>query len=52
MRKYGEFEEVPKVKKELDDFNYLYAKKERKIYDINSVLEEARKNRQEKDELE
>lgn len=52
MRKYGDFEEVPKVKKELDDFNFLYAKKEKKIYDINSVLEEARKNRQEKDELE
>lgn len=52
MRKYGDFEEVPKSKKELDDFNYLYPKKEKKIYDINSVLEEARKNRQEKDELE
>lgn len=52
MRKYGGVEDVPKVKKELDDFNYLYPKKEKKIYDINSVLEEARKNRQEKDELE
>ena len=52
MRKYGGVEDVPKVKKELDDFNYLYPKKEKKIYDINSVLEEARKNRQEKDSLE
>ena len=52
MRKYGGMEDVPKVKKELDDFNYLYPKKEKRIYDINSVLEEARKNRQEKDDLE
>ena len=52
MRKYGGMEDVPKVKKELDDFNYLYPKKEKRIYDINSVLEDARKNRQEKDELE
>lgn len=52
MLKYHGVENVPKVKKELDDFNYLYPKKEKKIYDINSVLEDARKNRQEKDELE
>ena len=51
-KKYQGVEEVPKVKKELEDFNFLYPKKEKKIYDINSVLEEARKNRQEKDELE
>ena len=43
--------EVPKEKKELDDVNYLFQKKENKIYDINSVLENARKNREEKDEL-
>ena len=52
MLKYHGVENVPKVKKELDDFNYLYSKKEKKIYDINSVLEDARRNRQEKDELE
>ena len=52
MLKYRGVEEVPKVKKELDDFNYLYPKKEKRIYDINSVLEDARKNREEKDELE
>lgn len=52
MRKYNGIENVPKVKKELDDFNYLYPKKEKRIYDINSVLEEARRNRQEKDALE
>lgn len=52
MLKYRGVEEVPKVKKELDDFNYLYPKKEKRIYDINSVLEDARKNREERDELE
>ncbi len=52
MLKYHGVENVPKAKKELDDFNYLYNKKEKKIYDINSVLEDARRNRQEKDELE
>ena len=52
MRKYNGMEDVPREKKELEDFNYLYPKKEKRIYDINSVLEEARKNRQEKDELE
>ena len=52
MKKYQNVEPVPRVKKELDDFNYLYQKNENKVYDINSVLEEARKNRQEKDDLE
>lgn len=52
LRKYKDIENVPKVKKELDDFNYLYPKKEKKVYDINSVLEEARNSRTEKDELE
>ncbi len=52
MKKYQNIEPVPRVKKELDDFNYLYKNQEKKVYDINSVLEEARKNRKEKDELE
>lgn len=52
MKKYQDIEPVPKVKKELEDFNFLYKNNERKVYDINSVLEEARKNRAEKDELE
>ena len=51
MRRYQDVE-VPKVKKDLEDFNHLYPKTERKIYDINSVLEEARKNRKEYDALE
>ena len=46
MRRYQDVENVPRVKKELDDFNHLYPKSEKKIYDINSVLEEARKNRE------
>lgn len=49
MQKYQR-EPIPETKKELEDFNYLYQRKENKIYDINSVLEEARKNRAEKDE--
>lgn len=52
MRKYKQTEPIPKVKKELDDFKYLYQKDEKKVYDINSVLEEARKNRKGNDELE
>lgn len=50
--KYQGIENVPKVKKELEEFNHLYHKDEKKIYDINSVLEEARKNRKDNDELE
>lgn len=52
MKKYKNVEPVPRVKKELDDFNYLYKIDDKKVYDINTVLEEARKNRQEKDKLE
>ena len=52
MKKYKNVELVPRIKKELDDFNYLYKIDDKKVYDINIVLEEARKNRQEKDKLE
>lgn len=52
MKKYKNVESVPRIKKELDDFNYLYKIDDKKVYDINIVLEEARKNRQEKDKLE
>lgn len=52
MQKYQNVEPVPRSRKELDDINYLYQKRENKIYDINSVLEEAHRNRQEKDEKE
>ena len=43
---------VPRVKKELEDFNHLYKTRENRIYDVNRVLEEARKNRTETDEKE
>lgn len=52
MKEYGEVISEPKVKRELDDFNYLYQDHENKIYDINSVIAEAKKNRVEKDALE
>ena len=53
MKEYSDtFIKEPKVKKELDNFNYLYQDHENKTYDINSVLEEAKKNRVKKDELE
>lgn len=52
LKKYQMVDEVPKVKKELEDFKYLYQRNEDKIYDINSVLETARKNKKDKDELE
>ena len=47
MKKYNTDVATPKVKKDLDDFNSLYSKKEVRVYDINNVLEEARKNREE-----
>ena len=52
LKKYQNVEEVPKVKKDLEDFKYLYQRNEKKVYDINSVLENARKNKKEKDDLE
>ena len=47
MKKYNSDMPTPKVKKDLEDFNSLYNKKEVRVYDINNVLEEARKNREE-----
>lgn len=47
MKKYNTDMQTPKVKKDLEDFNSLYNKKEVRVYDINNVLEEARKNREE-----
>lgn len=52
IKEYNDFIKTPKVKRELDEFNYLYHDHENKVYDINTVLEEARKNRIDKDELE
>lgn len=52
MKEYNTFISEPKVKKELDEFNYLYQDHENKVYDINSVIAEAKKDRIKKDELE
>jgi len=52
MKKYQNMGRVTHSKKELEDVNYLYQKNENKVYDINSVLDMARKNRQERDALE
>lgn len=46
MKKYQDVKPIPRNRKELEDVNYLMQKQENKVYDINSVLEEARKNRQ------
>ena len=51
MQKYQTVEAMPKSRKELEDVNYLSQKKENKTYDINSFLEEARRNRTEKDDM-
>ena len=51
-REYNFFEEEkPKVRKDLDEFNYLYPKEEKKSYNLNEVLSEAKRQR-EKDDLE
>ena len=52
LKEYKEVITTPRVKKELEEFKSLYQDKENKVYDINNVLEEARKNRLEKDALE
>ncbi len=47
----SEFAPPPKVKKELDDFNYLYQDHENRVYDINAILEKAHESRDSFDEL-
>lgn len=51
-KEYTSFENKPKVKKELDDFNHLYQDHENRVYDINSILEMAKENRKDKDSME
>ena len=51
-KEYTSFENKPKVKKELDDFNHLYQDNENRVYDINSILEMAKENRKDKDSME
>lgn len=52
IKEYEDITPKPKVKKELDDFNYLYQDHENRVYDINSVLESAKKNRKDIDDEE
>ncbi len=52
IREYGSVDTRPKSQKDLDEFNYLYQDHENRVYDINSVLEKAKENRKNKDELE
>ncbi len=52
MRQYQEYVPTTRTKKDLDEFKSVYHTHENKVYDINNVLEEARKNRLEKDDLE
>ena len=52
IKEYKYTEERPKIKKELDEFNHLYQDHENRVYDINSVIEQAKANRKDKDELE
>ena len=47
MKKYSTDMHTPKVKRDLDAFNNIYKRHENRVYDINNVLEEARKNREE-----
>ena len=52
IKEYQDVAPTPRAKRELEEFKSIYKDRENKVYDINNVLEEARKNRQEKDELE
>lgn len=52
MQQYQNIEPIPQNKRELNNVNYLSQNRENKVYDINSVLEQAHKNRQDKDEKE
>ncbi|MBQ8132234.1 MAG: hypothetical protein IJ193_07065, partial [Bacilli bacterium] len=45
MREYNSIMPSPKVKRDLDEFKSIYKVKENRVYDINSVIAEARKNR-------
>ncbi len=54
MKEYSDFfeEEIPTAKKELKEFKELYDVDENRIYDINSILEQAKKERNFIDERE
>lgn len=52
MKEYRDVVPTTRTRKDLDEFKSLYHNHENRVYDINNVLEEARKNRLEKDALE
>lgn len=52
IKEYKSVITPPEVKRDLDKLESLYPTDENKVYDINSVLEDAKKNRQNVDELE
>ncbi len=52
LKEYNMIKEEPREKRELQEFNYINKTKENKIYDINTIIEETKKNRQKKEELE
>ena len=52
MLEYSNFLPGPKVKSELEKFKSAYKEKENRVYDINSVIAEARKNRVDQDDKE
>ena len=45
MKEYSSIMPQPKIKRELEEFKNIYKEKENRVYDINSVMAEARKNR-------
>lgn len=49
LKEYQDLEDLPKEKKIIETVNE--EKQEKKIYDINSFIEEARKNKKEQDDL-
>lgn len=51
MKEYRDVVPTTRTRKDLDEFKSLYHNHENRVYDINNVLEEARKNRLEKDAL-
>ncbi len=45
IKDYEEFVPQQKIKKELNDINYLYEERGNKVYDINTFLQDAKKSR-------
>lgn len=52
IKEYKDVVASPKVKRDLDHFESLYPTDENRVYDINNILMEAKKNRNQVDELE